>query len=72
MSNFLGGWSKKMTVHLISIAVVLLNKKLDLGLSETEIIGILGGSGLWSVGQGLADFGKSKAKIDASNKAVGN
>lgn len=64
MANFFSGFSKKLTAFLVTVAVVILNKKLDLGLTETDIYALTGGAGAYALGQGLADFGKSKALVE--------
>lgn len=64
MKSFFGGWSKKLTGFLVTIAVIVLNKKLDLGLTENDIYAVTGGFGAYAVGQGLTDLGKSKAIIE--------
>ena len=64
MKAFFSGWSKKLTAFLITISVVVLNKKLDLGLTEPDIYAVTGGLGAYAVGQGLTDFGKSKAIVE--------
>lgn len=64
MANFFSGFSKKLTAFLVTVAVVILNKKLDLGLTEPDIYAVTGGLGAYAVGQGLSDFGKGKAVVE--------
>lgn len=68
MSNFFGGWSKKLTAFFVTVAVIILNKKFELGLSESDIYALTGGVGLYALGQGLADFGKGKALVENGAK----
>ncbi len=70
MKSFFGGWSKKLTAFLITIAVVVLNKKLDLGLTEPDIYAVTGGLGAYALGQGLTDLGKSKAIEEIKERIV--
>ncbi len=64
MSNFFGGWSKKLTAFLITVAVIILNKKFELGLVESDIYAMTGAAGAYTLGQGLTDLGKGKALIE--------
>ena len=64
MSAFFGGWSKKLTAFMVTVAVIILNKKMDLGLSENDIYALTGGLGAYAVGQGLTDLGKGKALVE--------
>ena len=64
MKSFFSGWSKKLTAFLITVAVVVLNKKLDLGLTEPDIYAVTGGLGAYALGQGLTDLGKGKALVE--------
>lgn len=65
MNQLLSGWSKKLTAFLIYAATLLLNRKFDMGLTETEIYSLTAGFGTYAVGQGLADFGKGRAQAEA-------
>ena len=64
MATMIAGWSKKFTALLVFMALVLLNRQLDLGLTEDDIYALAGGTAGAQVGIGLADFGKEKAKIE--------
>jgi len=64
LKNFLGNSSKKLVAFLVYVAVLLLNRKFELGLSENDVIALTGATGAYTVGQGLADFGKSKAIVE--------
>ena len=68
MMAFFGGWSKKLTAFLVTIGCIVLNKKLDLGLSDSDIYAMAGGLGAYSVGQGLTDLGKGKALVENGSK----
>ena len=71
MAGFFSGWSKKLSAFLVTIAVIILNKKLELGLNEGDIYAMTGGLGAYAIGQGLTDIGKSKALIE-NGKAAKN
>jgi len=58
------GWSKKLVATLVAMAIILLNRRFELGLDDTEIWALVGVAGAYTVGQGLADVGKSKALLD--------
>jgi uncharacterized membrane protein YjjP (DUF1212 family) len=64
MKAFFGGWSKKLTAFFVTVLVIILNKKLDLGLTEPDIYAVTGGLGAYAVGQGLTDLGKGKALVE--------
>ncbi len=68
MSAFFNGWSKKLTAFFCTVLVIILNKKMDLGLSETDIYALTGGLGAYAIGQGLTDWGKSRAIIENGSK----
>lgn len=63
MISFFQGWSKKLVAFLVYLAVVLLNKKLGFELTETDLYTLTGGLGAYTLGQGLADFGKEREKV---------
>ncbi len=69
-SYFFSGVSKKLTAFLVTIGVVILNKKLNIGLGENDIYAITGGLGAYVVGQGISDAG-FKGKIQAESKVNG-
>ena len=60
--------SKKLTAFLLTLGVVVLNKKMDIGLGESDILAITGGLGAYTIGQGLSDFGKGKAAVENGAK----
>jgi len=64
LANFFAGFSKKLTAFLVTIAVIVLNKKLELGLNEGDIYAMTGGLGAYAIGQGLTDMGKGKALVE--------
>lgn len=64
MKAFFTNFSKKLSAFLITIGVVILNRKLDIGLEENDIYAITGGLGAYVLGQGLSDMGKSKAIVE--------
>lgn len=66
--KFFQGWSKKLIAFLVYVSIVLLNKKMDLGLNDTELIAMTGGLGAYTIGQGLSDLGKEKARIEVNGK----
>lgn len=68
MKSIFSGWSKKLSAFLLTIGVIVLNKKLDIGLGESDIIAITGGLGAYAIGQGLSDFGKGKAVVENGAK----
>lgn len=68
MKAFFGGWSKKLTAFFVTVLVIILNKKLDLGLTEPDIYAVTGGLGAYAVGQGLTDLGKGKALVENGAK----
>lgn len=75
MGNALKGLaaSKKFWIFVIGVAVVVLNRTLDLGLTGEDLAVIGGGSVSALLGVGLADFGKEKATVmaDALTKGAG-
>jgi hypothetical protein len=48
-------FSRKLLVILINIGIVSLNKKLDLGLNETDILSVAGASTAYILGQSYQD-----------------
>jgi hypothetical protein len=58
--------SKKFWVLIIGLAVVLLNRLLDLGLTGDDLAVIAGADIAALVGVGMADFGKEAANTKAS------
>lgn len=70
MSSFFANFSKKLTAFLITIGVIILNRKLDIGLEENDIYAITGGLGAYALSQGLSDFGKGKAVVENGIKRV--
>jgi len=56
--------SKKAVAAMASIGVIVANSVGLTALSETTLTMILGVIATFIVGQGLADFGKEKAKIE--------
>ena len=70
MSSFFSNWSKKLTAFLLTLGVIVLNKSLDIGLGESDILAITGGLGAYAIGQGLSDFGKGKAVVENGKKTA--
>lgn len=68
MKTFFSGWSKKLIAFLVTVAVILLNEWLGIGLSEEELLILTGGFGAYTVSQGLSDFGKEGEKIKEGAK----
>lgn len=58
--------SKKFISALAGIAFVVSNKVFGWEISEDMILQILSMVGLFIVGQGIADLGKEKAKVEKS------
>ena len=56
-------------MFLIYVAVVLLNRWADIGLTEDDIYALTGGTGAVAIGQGIADMGKEKAKVEINDMA---
>ena len=56
--------SKKAVAAMASIGVIVANSAGLTALSESTLMMILGVIGSYIVGQGLADLGKEKAKIE--------
>jgi len=54
--------SKKVWIFIIGIAVVILNRVLDIGLTGEDLEKIAGADIAALVSIGLADFGKERAK----------
>ena len=50
--------SKKLTVFVVYAALVVLNKKYGIGLTETEILSIAGVAATYLGSQGIVDYGK--------------
>lgn len=61
--SLLTGYSKKLVAFLVYVAVVLLNKKFEIGLAESDVYALTGATGLYTIGQGLSDFGKEREKV---------
>lgn len=55
-------WRKKLIVSASTIGVAIANDVLGIGIDPMTIIGILGASGLYAVGQGQADRGEYSRK----------
>lgn len=53
--------SKKLTVAILSILLVALNRKLGLGLEPSEITSLAGLVAAYLIGQGIADHGAQGA-----------
>lgn len=68
MKTFLTGYSKKLIAFLITVAVILLNDILGLGLSEEKLLLITGGFGAYAISQGMSDAG-GKGRVQAEEKA---
>ena len=68
-SVFSGGWSKKLIAFLLTVAVILLNRFLDLGLSEDELLILTGGFGAYAISQGISDAGFT-GKVKAETEAI--
>ncbi len=62
--------SKKFLAAIAGAAVVVLNKAIGLEIPETDVLKILGVVASYIVGQGIADHGKEKAKIEMPSKAL--
>lgn len=62
--------SKKFLAALAGAAVVVLNKAIGLELPEADVLKILGVIASYIVGQGIADHGKEKAKVENPAKAL--
>lgn len=62
--------SKKFLAALAGAAVVVLNKAIGLELPEADVLKILGVIASYIVGQGIADHGKEKAKIENPSKVL--
>lgn len=56
-----GGW-KKILALAVAVASILL--KDELGLSEDQVSQMVAAIAAFMVGQGVADFGKSRALIE--------
>ena len=61
-----GSTWKKLMVWIITMLLVVLRD--DLGLDTEQIVTLTGGSGLFHIGQGLADFGKGKTLAEETLK----
>ena len=61
--------SKKVRA-LIAGLVVVLAGKIGLDFSEAEVLGVIGLICSYIVGQGVADMGKEKAKVEATERTV--
>jgi hypothetical protein len=55
---------RKLLATVLSVIFVFLNNKLSLGMSELEITAIVGSIVAFIIGQGIADAGKEKARIE--------
>lgn len=67
------GVSKKLTVAIASLLVVLFNDVLQWGIAEQTVQDIVQIAIGYFVGQGIADFGKGKSLAESkNNKAAGN
>lgn len=66
---FAGGWSKKLVAFILTVAVILLNRFLDLGLSEDELLILTGGFGAYAISQGISDAGFT-GKVKAETEAI--
>ena len=60
--------SKKFTVGLAGVLFVVLNEVLGLGVGEDLVGDVVQLASAFLVGQGIADAGKEKAKIEAGAK----
>ena len=60
--------SKKFWVFVITVAVVVLNRTLDLNLTGEDLVMVGGSSVATTLGFGAADLGKEKAKIEAGGE----
>lgn len=69
LKSFLGNSSKKLVAFLLYVVVLLLNRKFEIGMSETDIYALTGVTGAYTLGQGLADLGKSRA-IEETKRAL--
>jgi hypothetical protein len=63
------GWSKKLVAFLLTVAVILLNRFLDLGFSEDELLILTGGFGAYAISQGISDAGFT-GKVKAETEAI--
>lgn len=62
--------SKKVRVFLATVVMLVLNAKGYLHLSEGTVQLLTGIACAYCIGQGVADSGKEKAKIDAASAAA--
>lgn len=70
MSAAISGWSKKLVGYLLAVTLILLNRKLELGLSEADVYALVGGASAYAIGQGIADHGKEAEKVKAVSGKV--
>jgi xanthosine utilization system XapX-like protein len=62
--------SKKCLAAIAGVGVILLNKLLSIDMPEEDLLKVLGMIATYIVGQGVADFGKEKAKVEHTAKAL--
>lgn len=59
-----GSFSKKLSAAVAAVIIVVLNDKLGWGISPQTVEDIVAVVIGYVVGQGIADFGKEKAKVE--------
>ena len=60
--------SKKAWATIVSFGVAIGNEAFGWNLKPDELIGLLSPLMIYVVGQGVADHGKEKAKVEAKSK----
>lgn len=58
--------SKKFVVTLATSIFVCLAEQIGIDLNAEEVAGVVGSAAAYNIGQGIADNGKEKAKVEAA------